>query len=80
VVYSIEYQFDGGFFLSRAAIARMKKQCGGGIVNTSSAWGVYPGPGHLAYCTSKDAVAAMAKSLGRDHAGLGSVDQKSMVG
>ncbi len=57
------------FYLSRAAIVEMKKQGGGAIVNTSSAWGVYPGPGHLAYCTSKGAVAALTKNLGRDHAG-----------
>lgn len=57
------------FYLSRAAIAHMKEQGGGAIVNTSSTWGVYPGPGHVAYCTSKGAVAAMTKNLGRDHAG-----------
>lgn len=57
------------FYLSRAAIAQMKKQGRGAIVNTSSTWGVYPGPGHLAYCTSKGAVAALTKNLGRDHAG-----------
>ena len=57
------------FYLSRAAITQMKKQGGGVIVNTSSTWGVYPGPGHLAYCTSKGAVAALTKNLGRDHAG-----------
>lgn len=57
------------FYLSRAAIAHMKEQGGGAIVNTSSTWGVYPGPGHMAYCTSKGAVAAMTKNLGRDHAG-----------
>jgi len=56
------------FYLSRAAIAHMKEQGGGTIVNTSSTWGLYPGPGHLAYCTSKGAVAAMTKNLGRDHA------------
>jgi NAD(P)-dependent dehydrogenase (short-subunit alcohol dehydrogenase family) len=56
------------FYLSRAAVAQMKKQGGGAIVNTSSMWGVYPGPGHLAYCTSKAAVAAFTKNLGRDHA------------
>ena len=40
----------------------------GAIVNTASTWGLYPGPGHLAYCTSKGAVAALTKNLGRDHA------------
>jgi NAD(P)-dependent dehydrogenase (short-subunit alcohol dehydrogenase family) len=57
------------FYLCRAAIARMREQGGGAIVNTASAWGLYPGPGHMAYCTTKGAVAAMTKSLARDHAG-----------
>jgi NAD(P)-dependent dehydrogenase (short-subunit alcohol dehydrogenase family) len=56
------------FYLCRAAIPHMQRQGGGAIVNTSSTWGVYPGPGHMAYCTSKGAVAAMTKNLGRDHA------------
>ncbi len=56
------------FYLCRSAIPHMQKQGGGAIVNTSSTWGVYPGPGHMAYCTSKGAVAAMTKNLGRDHA------------
>lgn len=46
----------------------MKEQGGGTILNTCSTWGVYPGPDHMAYCTSKGAVVAMTKSLGRDHA------------
>ena len=56
------------FFLCREAIPHMKKRGGGAIVNTSSTWGVYPGPAHLAYCTSKGAVAALTRNLGRDHA------------
>jgi NAD(P)-dependent dehydrogenase (short-subunit alcohol dehydrogenase family) len=56
------------FYLCRAAIPAMKERGGGAIVNTSSVWGVYPGPGHIAYCTSKGAVASFTKSLGRDHA------------
>ena len=56
------------FYLCRAAIPHIQKQGGGAIVNTSSTWGFYPGPGHLAYCTSKGAVAAFTKNLGRDHA------------
>jgi meso-butanediol dehydrogenase/(S,S)-butanediol dehydrogenase/diacetyl reductase len=56
------------FYMSRAAIPAMKERGGGAIVNTSSVWGVYPGPGHIAYCTSKGAVASFTKSLGRDHA------------
>jgi meso-butanediol dehydrogenase / (S,S)-butanediol dehydrogenase / diacetyl reductase len=59
------------FFLCRAAIPQMQHAGGGAIVNTSSTWGLYPGPGHVAYCTSKGAVAALTKNLGRDHAGDG---------
>ena len=59
------------FYICRAAIPHMKGRPGAAIVNTSSVWGVYPGPGHLAYCTSKGAVAALSKNLGRDCAPLG---------
>ncbi len=59
------------FFLCRAAIPHMKKAGGGAIVNTSSVWGTQPGPGHVAYCTSKGAVAALTRNLGRDCAPLG---------
>lgn len=58
------------FFLCRAAIPHMKIS-GGAIVNTSSVWGTCPGPNHVAYCTSKGAVAALTKNLGRDCAPLG---------
>lgn len=59
------------FYICRAAIPHMKSRPGAAIVNTSSVWGTYPGPGHLAYCTSKGAVAALTKNLGRDCAPLG---------
>ncbi len=59
------------FFLCRAAIPHMSARGGGAIVNTSSTWGLYPGPAHVAYCTSKGAVAALSKNLGRDCAPLG---------
>ncbi|UTW10094.1 SDR family NAD(P)-dependent oxidoreductase [Marinobacterium rhizophilum] len=59
------------FFLCRAAIPQMKQRGGGAIVNTSSVWGTLPGPGHVAYCTSKGAVAALTRNLGRDCAPLG---------
>jgi len=66
---AINVNLTAVFYLCRAAIPYMQKQGGGAIVNTSSAWGIYPGPGHVAYCTSKGAVAALTKNLGRDHAG-----------
>jgi len=65
---ALDINLTAVFFLARAAITRMRAQGGGAIVNTSSVWGLQPGPGHLAYCTTKAAVAAMTKSLSRDHA------------
>ncbi|MBN9065436.1 MAG: SDR family oxidoreductase [Rhizobiales bacterium] len=59
------------FFTCRKAIAHMKDNGGGAIVNVSSCWGIYPGPGHPAYCTSKGAVAMFTRCLARDHAGDG---------
>ena len=56
------------FYLCRAAVPRLAEQGGGAIVNVSSTWGLYPGPGHLAYCTSKGALLAFTRNLARDHA------------
>ncbi|MEX6501772.1 SDR family NAD(P)-dependent oxidoreductase [Pseudomonas zhanjiangensis] len=68
---AMDVNLNAVFFLSRAAIPHMKQRGGGAIVNTSSVWGVYPGPGHVAYCTSKGAVAALTKNMGRDAAPFG---------
>jgi NAD(P)-dependent dehydrogenase (short-subunit alcohol dehydrogenase family) len=68
---AMDVNLNAVFFLCRAAIPHMKRRGGGAIVNTSSVWGTYPGPGHVAYCTSKGAVAALSKNLGRDCAALG---------
>ena len=65
---ALDVNLTAAFFLCRAAIPHMQKSGGGAIVNTSSVWGIYPGPGHVAYCTSKGALAALTKNLGRDHA------------
>ena len=65
---ALDVNLTAVFFLCRAAIPHMQKAGGGAIVNTSSTWGIYPGPGHVAYCTSKGAVAALTRNLGRDHA------------
>ncbi|TIM24230.1 MAG: SDR family oxidoreductase, partial [Mesorhizobium sp.] len=59
------------FYTCRRAIAFMKENGGGSIVNISSTWGIYPGPSHAAYCASKAAVATFSRCLGRDHAGDG---------
>ncbi|MCY1295845.1 Dihydroanticapsin 7-dehydrogenase [compost metagenome] len=68
---AMDVNLNAVFFLCRAAIPHMKQRGGGAIVNTSSVWGTYPGPGHVAYCTSKGAVAALSRNLGRDCAPLG---------
>ena len=65
---ALDVNLTAVFFLCRAAIPHLQKAGGGAIVNTSSTWGIYPGPGHVAYCTSKAAVAALTRNLGRDHA------------
>ncbi len=68
---SMTINVESIFRICRSAIGIMKNQGQGAIVNTASCWGIYPGPNHLAYCTSKAAVAAMTKCLGRDHAADG---------
>jgi NAD(P)-dependent dehydrogenase (short-subunit alcohol dehydrogenase family) len=65
---SMAVNVEAPFRLVRAAIPIMEKAGGGNIVNTSSCWGINPGPDHLIYCTTKAALAAMTKCLGRDHA------------
>ena len=65
---ALDVNLTAVFYLCRAAIPHMQRAGGGAIVNTSSTWGIYPGPGHVAYNTSKAAVAALTRNLGRDHA------------
>lgn len=68
---SMKVNVEAVFRLCRAAIREMTAKEGGAIVNVASCWGLYPGPDHVVYCTSKAAVAAMTRCLGRDHAGDG---------
>ena len=65
---SMKINVEAPFRLIRAAIPLMAEAGGGSIVNVSSCWGINPGPNHLIYCTTKAALAAMTKCLGRDHA------------
>ena len=59
---------EAPFRLCRAAIPLMAASGGGAIVNTSSCWGVHPGPNHPVYVMSKAAVASLTQCLGMDHA------------
>ena len=56
------------FHLCRAVISHMIEAGGGANVNTASQWGLHPAPNHIAYNTSKAAVAAFNQSLARDYA------------
>jgi len=56
------------FYLCQATIPHMQMAGGGAIVNTASQWGLHPAPAHIAYNTSKAAVAAFTQNLGRDYA------------
>ena len=62
---------EAPFRLCRAAIPIMAEAGGGAIVNTSSCWGVHPGPNHPVYVMSKAAVASLTQCLGMDHAHQG---------
>lgn len=54
--------------LCRAVLPLMIEAGSGAIVNTASQWGLVPGPGHIAYNTSKAAVVSFTQSLARDYA------------
>lgn len=58
---------DGVFFMSRAAVAPMKKQGRGVIVNFGSIWGGVGAAGVVAYCTSKGAVHNLTRAMALDH-------------
>jgi len=58
---------NGVFFMSRAAIAPMKQQRSGAIVNFGSIWGDLGSTGVVAYCASKGAVHQITRAMALDH-------------
>ncbi|MGI9400141.1 MAG: SDR family NAD(P)-dependent oxidoreductase [Rhizobiaceae bacterium] len=62
---------EAPFRLCRAAVPIMSQAGGGAIINTSSCWGIYPGPNHPLYVMSKAAIASLTQCLGMDHAHQG---------
>lgn len=62
---------EAPFRICRAVIPLMAATGGGAIVNTSSCWGLRPGPDHALYVMSKAAIAALTQCMGRDHAHQG---------
>ncbi|WP_331376292.1 SDR family NAD(P)-dependent oxidoreductase [Sinorhizobium chiapasense] len=65
---SFTVNLDSMFHLCRAAVPHMIEAGGGAIVNTASQWGLLPAPNHIAYNTTKAAVAAFTQNLARDYA------------
>jgi len=65
---TMKINVEAPFRLCRAAIPIMAEAGGGAIVNTSSCWGVHPGPNHPIYVMSKAAIASLTQCLGMDHA------------
>ena len=65
---SMAVNVEAPFRICRAAIPLMAAGGGGAIINTSSCWGVHPGPAHPVYIMTKAAVASMTQCLARDHA------------
>ncbi|MCT7666241.1 SDR family NAD(P)-dependent oxidoreductase [Shinella kummerowiae] len=59
---------DSMFHLCRAVLPHMIAAGGGAIINTASQWGLHPAPNHIAYNTTKAAVAAFTQNLARDYA------------
>ncbi len=56
------------FYASRAAVAHMRANGGGAIVNIASEWGLNGEPDHVAYCASKGAVVQITRCMALDHA------------
>jgi 2-hydroxycyclohexanecarboxyl-CoA dehydrogenase len=67
-VATFSVNLNAMFHLCQAALPHMIDAGGGAIVNTASQWGLYPASGHIAYNTSKAAVAAFSQNLARDYA------------
>src|SRR5262245_58801554 len=60
---------DAAFVLSRSAVARFRKQGGGGvIVNVSSEYGILGARNLVAYCASKGAMVQMTRAMALDYA------------
>jgi len=63
----MDVNVKGLFFMSRAAVGKMKKLGRGVIVNFGSIWGSVGATGVVAYCASKGAVHQITRAMALDH-------------
>jgi len=63
----INVNLGGVFFMCRAALAVMKRQRKGAIVNIGSIWGEVASTGVAAYCASKGGVHNLTRAMALDH-------------
>ena len=64
---TVEVNFRGPFYFSEKAVAMMKTQGGGAIVNVASVNGINPGLFQGVYSTTKAALINMTKSFAREY-------------
>jgi NAD(P)-dependent dehydrogenase (short-subunit alcohol dehydrogenase family) len=64
----IETNLSGVFHMSRAALAPMRRQKAGVILNVASDWALFAGRDAAAYCASKGGVLMLTKAMALDHA------------
>lgn len=66
---AIATNLSGTFFVSRAAVAEMRKRGGGAIVNISTTSALRAAPARVAHGVSKAGVLTLTTSMALDHAG-----------
>jgi NAD(P)-dependent dehydrogenase (short-subunit alcohol dehydrogenase family) len=64
--YAMDVHVNANFYLARAALPHLKKNCEGCIVTVSSTAGILGVPGALAYATAKGALPQFTRSLARE--------------
>ena len=64
----IAANLTGTFFVSRAALAPLRRAGGGSIVNIGSALGLVARKDRAAYCAAKAGVTGLTRAMGLDHA------------
>ena len=66
--YQMAVNLDAVFYVSRAAVPRLRDGGGGSIVNVSSTCGRVGAAGLAGYCASKGAVISLSQAMALEHA------------